>query len=78
MKIGSKFKILNKKYQLDFNFYSLKTNNKNHEIIAVLPNNKTYAFVLDPKNPEFYEKYEKFLESLIVQKVSICEFIATC
>lgn len=56
----------------------MKIKSEKHEIMAVLSNNQTLSFDLDSKQSFYHQKYEKFLESLILQKVSICEFIATC
>jgi hypothetical protein len=34
--------------------------------------NRKISFNMNQKNPEFYSTYEKFLQSFIVEHVSIC------
>ena len=69
------FKIINKKYEEDFNFYSLVGPNPNFEILAIAPNKEKQVFSLSIKLADYYEKYENFLESLIVQKIHTCQLI---
>jgi hypothetical protein len=76
--MGPRLKIVNKKYESDFNFYAWSAPNPNHEILAILPNGDQQSFSLSNKLQDYHERYEKFLQSLIVQKINTCELISTC
>ena len=74
MKVGHRMKLIHAKYNRYIDFYSIRNNEH-----FVRVKRKDIKFDYSSENSKkVFEKYNKFLEGLIIQEKSICEVYYFC